>query len=241
VGEVVGFFFISFLAGVLTAAAPCVLPIVPVVIGGAAKDKNFWRPFIVVGSLFVSIIVFTLILKASTALINIPVWFWNYLAGGIVVFFGLTLFLPKIWEKIQSKLKLYDKSNRFLGKGYQKGGVLGAIMVGAALGPVFSSCSPVYLLILSVTLPQNFGKGLFYIVGYALGLCLILLLVAKFGQVVINKFKWLEDPNGWFKRGLGVFLILVGLAVILGVDRTVQTWLIENGIYKTDFEQKLLK
>lgn len=240
--EVLGFFFIAFLAGILTAAAPCVLPIVPVILGGSVAEKDRFRPYIVVGALFVSIIVFTLILKASTALIGIPPWVWNYLSGGIVIFFGLTLFLPSLWEKIQGKLKLYDKSNRFLGKGYTKGGFWGAIMIGAALGPVFSSCSPVYLLILSVTLPTNFAKGLFYIAGYALGLCLILLLVAKFGQVLINKFKWLEDPNGWFKRGLGFFLILVGIAVITGFDRGIQAWLIERGIYSpTEIEQKLVK
>ena len=240
--EILGFFFIAFLAGILTAAAPCVLPIVPVILGGSVAEKDKARPYIVVGALFVSIIVFTLILKASTALIGVPPWVWNYLSGGIVIFFGLTLLFPNFWEKIQSKLRLYDKSNRFLGKGYKKGGFWGAVMIGAALGPVFSSCSPVYLVILSVTLPTNFAKGIFYIAGYALGLCLVLLLVAKFGQVLINKFKWLEDPNGWFKRGLGLFLILVGIAVITGFDRGIQTWLIERGIYSpTEFEQKLVK
>ena len=114
-------------------------------------------------------------------------------------------------------------------------------MVGAALGPVFSSCSPVYLLILSVALPANFAKGLLYVMAYAFGLCLVLLLVAKFGQVLIRKFSWLEDPNGLFKRLLGVFLIIVGLAILTGLDRTLQAWLIETGVYSTELEQKLIK
>jgi len=189
----------------LTAFAPCVLPIVPVILGGsvASKDKN--RPFIIVLSLFVSIIVFTLILKASTVLIGVPTAFWSYLSGSIIVLFGVSMALPMLWEKLQSRLGLYASSNKFLGKAYKKGGLVGAIMVGAALGPVFSSCSPVYLLILSVALPANFAKGLLYVMAYAFGLCLVLLLVAKFGQVLIRKFSWLEDPNGLFKRLLGYF------------------------------------
>jgi cytochrome c biogenesis protein CcdA len=203
--EILGFFFIAFLAGILTATAPCVLPIVPVILGGSIAEKDKARPYIVVGALSASIIIFTLILKASTALIGVPPWVWNYVSGGIVIFFGLTLLFPDFWEKIQSKLRLYDKSNRFLGKGYKKGGFWGAVMIGGALGPVFSSCSPVYLVILSVTLPTNFVKGSFYITGYALGFCLVLLLVAEFGQALVYKFKWLENPSGWFKCGLGLF------------------------------------
>ncbi len=239
--ELISFLFISLLAGMLTAFAPCVLPIVPVILGGsvASKDKN--RPFTIVLSLFVSIIVFTLILKASTVLIGVPSAFWNYLSGSIIVLFGVSMALPMLWEKLQSRLGLYASSNKFLGKGYKKGGLVGAIMVGAALGPVFSSCSPVYLLILSVALPANFAKGLLYVMAYAFGLCLVLLLVAKFGQVLIRKFSWLEDPNGLFKRLLGVFLIIVGLAILAGLDRTLQAWLIETGVYSTDLEQKLIK
>jgi cytochrome c-type biogenesis protein len=239
--ELISFLFISFLAGMLTAFAPCVLPIVPVILGGSVANKDKNRPFIIVLSLFVSIIVFTLILKASTVLIGVPTAFWNYLSGSIIILFGVSMALPMLWEKLQSRLGLYTSSNKFLGKAYKKGGIAGAIMVGAALGPVFSSCSPVYLLILSVALPANFAKGLLYVMAYAFGLCLVLLLVAKFGQVLIRKFSWLEDPNGLFKRLLGVFLIIVGLAILAGLDRTLQAWLIENGLYSTDLEQKLIK
>ncbi len=230
-----GFLLVSFLAGVLTVLAPCVLPIVPVILGGSITSQNKARPYIVVGSLFVSIVLFSLVIKASTVLINVPTSFWNYLSGGIVIIFGVTLLFPNLWERIQSRAKLYEKANRMMGKGYKKGGFWGAVVVGAALGPVFSSCSPVYLLILSVVSPANFAVGLLYIVSYALGLCLVLLLVGKFGQAVINKFKWLEDPNGLFKRGLGLFLIVVGFTVLLGLDRTLQAWLIANGLYTPSF------
>ena len=51
-------------------------------------------------------------------------------------------------------------------------------MIGAALGPVFSSCSPTYALIVATVLPQSFLSGLFYISVYVIGLALMLLLVA---------------------------------------------------------------
>ncbi len=239
--ETLGFLFTSFLAGVLTAMAPCVLPVIPVVVSGSISSREKNRPYIVIGSLFVSIVLFTFLLKASTSLLGIPVWIWSVLSGLIVILFGVSLLYPNLWTAIEAKIGLYKKSNLALGQGYKKKGFWGAVLVGAALGPVFSSCSPVYLLILSVVLPASFIKGLVYILAYVFGLCLVLLLITKFGQRLIKKLNWLEDPNGKFRKGLGIVLVVVGFIVIFGLEKSFQTWLIENNIYNTNLEQNLIK
>lgn len=231
---------IAFLAGILTALAPCVLPLIPVVIGGSIGSNDRKKPYVVVISLFIAIVLFTLLLKGSTLLISVPDIAWKLLAGVFIGFFGLTLVFPTMWAKLSSKF--YDRSQRALGGASKKNGFLGAILVGFALGPVFSSCSPVYLFILSTVLPSNFLAGLIYIMAYALGLCLVLLLVGIFGQKLLLKFRWATDPNGWFKKGLGVFLIIVGIVIIAGFDRQLQQFVIDKQILDiTQIEQKLLK
>ncbi len=234
---------IAFLAGVLTALAPCVLPIIPVVIGGSVGGKPDRRkPFIVCASLLVSIVAFTLLLKGSTLLISVPDVFWRTLSGVMIAFFGLTLLFPLLWDKLTAWTGIFNKSQRALGGAYKKGGVGGAVMIGAMLGPVFSSCSPVYLFILSTVLPRNFLEGIIYIVAYALGLCVVLLLVGIFGQKVIAKFAWATNPYGWFKRGTGVLLVLAGLAIVSGADRSLQQYVVDRGILDiTKVEQQLLK
>lgn len=229
---------LAFLAGILTALAPCVLPIIPVVIGSSVSDKDKKKPYIVVFSLFVSIILFTLILKGTTLLIDIPDIFWKVLSGIFIILFGLTLVFPLLWDKITEPLKLYSKSQRLLAKSSQKKGYGGDILIGFALGPVFSSCSPVYLFILSTVLPTNFALGVIYIVSYALGLCLVLLLVGVFGQKLINKFEWAINPYGWFKRGLGIVLIVAGIFIITGLDRAIQQYVITTGFLDITFIEK---
>lgn len=230
--------FVAFLAGILTALAPCVLPIIPVVISSSVSDKDKKKPYIVVFSLFVSIILFTLILKGTTLLIDIPDIFWKVLSGIFIILFGLTLVFPLLWDKTTEPLKLYSKSQRFLAKSSQKKGYGGDILIGFALGPVFSSCSPVYLFILSAVLPTNFALGVIYIVSYALGLCLVLLLVGVFGQKLINKFEWAINPYGWFKRGLGIVLIVAGIFIITGLDRAIQQYVITTGFLDITFIEK---
>jgi hypothetical protein len=65
------------------------------------------------------------------------------------------------------------------------------------------------------------------LLAYAIGLCGTLLVIALLGQKVMGKARWLANPDGNFKKVLGVIFILVGIAVILGLDKDLQFWVIE--------------
>jgi cytochrome c biogenesis protein CcdA len=225
------FLIVSFIAGVLTVLAPCVLPLLPVVIGSSATGRSSWTPYIVVGSLAVSIILFTYLLKASTAFIMIPPEFWTYLSGGILMIFGLTLLFPSLWENVPGLSKLSTDSNKLLGKGIKQQSFWGDALVGAALGPVFSTCSPTYFVILASVLPASFALGTLYLLSYTFGLSLILLMLALLGEKLAERLSGFADPKGWFKRGLGVLFVLLGLMIATGVEKKVELAILESGIF----------
>lgn len=234
--------FFSFLAGVLTVLAPCVLPVLPVIIGGSLLEKDRWRPFIITGSLAFSIVLFTLVLKSSTLLIDISTDTWKNISGGIVLIFGLFTLFPKVWEHIEVATGLSGRSQSLLSDSHQHGGRWGAVLVGAALGPVFSSCSPTYALILATVLPQSFAAGVANLIAYASGLAVVLLVIAVFGQKAVGRMRWAADPNGRFKKSLGVLLVVVGLAVLFGWDKRVEVFLIEKNIFDVGkIETRLLR
>ena len=63
----------AFIAGMLTILAPCVLPLLPVIIGGTVTgNRHRLTPIVITMSLAVSVIIFTLLIRASTLLIDIP-------------------------------------------------------------------------------------------------------------------------------------------------------------------------
>ncbi len=64
-----------------------------------------------------------------------------------------------------------------------------------------------------------------------LGLSVVLLLIALFGQKVIRKVHWAADPEGWFKKGLGILFILVGISILFGIDKQAETYLIEKNYF----------
>jgi cytochrome c biogenesis protein CcdA/thiol-disulfide isomerase/thioredoxin len=236
------FLVVSFLAGALTVLAPCILPLLPVVIGASASGRSKFTPFIVVGSLSLSILVFTYLLKASTALITIPPYVWTYLSGGILFFFGLTLLFPSLWERIPGIAKLSALSNKAVGSGYKKKTVWGDALIGAALGPVFSTCSPTYFVILASVLPASFLLGTTYLLAYIAGLALVLLLIAFLGQSFADRLTGISDSKGWLKRGFGVLFIVLGLMIATGIEKKIETAILESGYFDvTKIEQQLLQ
>lgn len=232
------------MAGVLTVLAPCILPLLPVVIGASESGdrKISKRALVVISSLSVSVIVFTLLLKATTLLIDIPQVFWNWFSGIIIILVGVAILFPSFWAKIPYVNKLSLLSNKAVGTGYQKKSYTGDMLIGLALGPVFTTCSPTYLFIIATVLPAAFFTGFVYLLGFTVGLALALLLIAYFGQSIVNLLTNRLDSAGRVKKVFGVLIIVVGLAILTGFDKKVETFILDSGYGATiQFENSLLE
>jgi cytochrome c-type biogenesis protein len=236
---------ISFIAGILTILAPCVLPLLPIIIGGSLEDKSIKRPVIITLSLAASIVLFTLVLKVSTAFVEIPQEFWKYFSGAIVLFFAFSLLMPQTYTKILSKITNGKFKSNFEKVAFSqsiKKSNLSAIILGASLGPVFAACSPTYFLILSTVLPASFWGGILNLLAYSVGLSLIMLLVAFAGQKVMSILKTSADPNGLFKKVLGILFLIVGIGIITGYDKVLETFILNSGYFDVGLvEQKILE
>jgi peptide methionine sulfoxide reductase msrA/msrB len=225
------FFIISILAGIFTVLAPCILTLLPVVMGASEEGSRgvSKRALTVIGSLSVSVIVFTLLLKAATLFISIPQIFWTSFSGLVIILVGLAIMYPSFWAKIPYVNKLSIISNKAVGTGYQKKSYKGDMLIGLALGPVFTTCSPTYLFIIATVLPATFMVGFIYLLGFTLGLALSLLLIAHFGQRIVNKVTSHMQTTGIIKKIFGVLITLVGIAVLTGYDKKIQTFILDSG------------
>jgi cytochrome c biogenesis protein CcdA/thiol-disulfide isomerase/thioredoxin len=233
---------LAFVAGILTVLAPCVLPLLPIIIGSSVTSKDKSKPYLVTLGLVLSITLFTILLKASTALIAIDPVIWKIISGGIIIVFGLIYLFPQVWSDFSDRMNLGSKSDATMEKASENSSPFGSLLVGAALGPVFASCSPTYSLIIATILPVNFYEGIFYIIIYALGLALVMLGIALFGRQFTSKLRGFANPNGSFKKILGVIFLIVGLSIVTGFDKKVETALITNLPFDiTKVEQGLLE
>lgn len=233
----------ALLAGVLTTLAPCVVPMLPIIVGGsivgvggdrdpeeaaAARRTARRRAYIIVGSLGASVAAFTLLLKATTYLITVPPETWSIVSGVILIGLGLISLFPQLWDRISSAISLQSRTTNQLSKARQREGITGDILTGVALGPVFSSCSPLYGYVIVTVLPSDFWYGVALLAAYVVGLCATLLAISLAGQRLLRNVRWMADPHGWVRRGLGAIFVLVGIAILFGFDRDVQAWVIQH-------------
>lgn len=236
-------FIISFIAGILTVLAPCILPLLPVIVGGSVNDPKAGKKkaFVVTLSLAVSVIIFTLLLKVTAIFVDVPDYVWKYISGGIILIIGLITIFPSIWEN-KYTAKLSSKSNQLLGVGNRRKGFLGDVIVGASLGPVFTTCSPTYFIVLATVLPANPIVGITYMLAYVVGLSLALFGISIVGQKILHRLSIVANPNGWFKKILGIIFVLVAMAILFGIDKKIETKILNSGFFDvTKIEHKLLE
>ncbi|NCQ16515.1 cytochrome C biogenesis protein, partial [Candidatus Falkowbacteria bacterium] len=222
------FWLISFVAGFLTVLAPCSLFLLPTILVGSTSNRDASRPWIVVFSLGVSVFLFSILIKGTSLALSVSDSVWSGLAGVLLFIFGLSLIFPHAWEKIARILGL-TKSQTWLHHSSSKQGKWGAVLLGASLGPVFSTCSPTFAVLLATILPNSFTQGVINIAIFVIGMMIPFLIIGVGGQKVLRKFKFMADPHGWFKKVLGGILIIMGIVVVTGFQKTIEEAIIEAG------------
>jgi len=231
---------IAFFAGILTVLSPCVLPLLPVIVGGSlAGGTSRKRALTVTISLGVSVFLFTYLLKVSTAFIMVPPSFWNWLSGGILFLVGIFFIFPNLWDLIPGTAQANRDSTQLMSKGFMRQNFWGDVLVGAALGPVFTTCSPTYFVVLASVLPVSLALGTADILAYILGLCSFLLVISFVGQKLLDKVSFAADGHGWVKRTVGVLFIIIAILIVTNTLATIESPLY-NVFDETKVEQYFL-
>ena len=239
---------LSLLAGALSVLAPCVLPLLPVIVGGSLQSADGedegararLRPYLIAIGLTVSLLLFTLLLKTTTTLIDIDPRVWTIGSGVLVVALGLSMLFPGVWSAIESRLRLGEHSNGLLRRSAAQRGIVGPLLIGAALGPVFSSCSPTYAWVIATVLPAEPALASVYLAAYCIGMAGTLLAVSLLGRRLVQRLGWAANPRGVFQRTIAVGFIIVGLLVGTGIDQRAQVWLADRFPGLTALETALL-
>jgi hypothetical protein len=77
---------------------------------------------------------------------------------------------------------------------------------------------------------------------YIAGLVLVLILIAHLGQKLTAKLQFAATSGGWFKKVIGILFIIVGIFIISGLDKQLQTKVLDSGYFDiTQVEERLLE
>ncbi|HUQ21584.1 MAG TPA: cytochrome c biogenesis protein DipZ [Gaiellaceae bacterium] len=202
---------IGFVAGIVTALSPCVLPVLPIVLAGGATGR---RPLAIVAGIVVSFTVFTLFAAWLLDLLGLPQDVLRNLAIGLLLLVALSLLVPKAGELLARPLQVLTRR----GSGDHGGG----FWLGASLGLVFVPCAgPVLAAVTVIAAKREVGlDGVLLTLAYALGAALPMLAIAFAGQRAARAFRARAEN---VRRVAGVLVAAAALAIAFGVDQSLQT------------------
>lgn len=215
---------IAFVSGVLTALSPCVLPILPVVLGtGADGDKSRVKGMVV--GVIGSFVVLALMLSTLVVSLGISADYLRWGAAIVLALFGLTLVMPKWWEGIQVRLEGWMPQPKT-----DRSGFGGGVLTGAVLGVVWTPCvGPILAAVTTLAALQTFSVEMVLVtLAYGAGIGLVLLGLGMGGVRVSARMGWYKRNQLRVRRWFGIILVATALLIVSGGERRFQAWVLDH-------------
>lgn len=221
---------LAFMAGGLTILSPCVLPLVPIVLGSAAQRSRF-GPLALAMGLVISFTGAGLLLASVGPAAGLDPDAVRSLGALLLVLAGLVLFLPPLQSHIaRLAAPLADWASRRQ-SGLERFGLAGQFAIGALLGLVWSPCVGPTLGAATVLAAQgnNIGQVALVMAAFGLGIAAMLLLIALAACRILARWKGgLMTAGGTGKRVLGGLLMAVGMLILTGTDRAFEAAVVQS-------------
>ncbi|MBA3736293.1 MAG: redoxin domain-containing protein, partial [Actinobacteria bacterium] len=208
---------IGFVAGLITAISPCVLPVLPILVAGGAAGDNRRRPYAIIAGLVSSFTLFTLAGAWLLNLAGLPEDFLRNVAIVLLLVLAATLLLPRLGMLLERP---------FLPLTRRRAGTdANGFVLGASLGLVFVPCAgPVLAAVTAVSASGQVGvKTLLVTVAYALGAALPMLAFAIGGRRLSRGLGLLRNHAEATRRVAGLLLGATALLIALGADQRFTT------------------
>ncbi|WP_426410960.1 cytochrome c biogenesis CcdA family protein [Bradyrhizobium ganzhouense] len=221
----------AILAGILTIAAPCTLPMLPILLGASIGRTSHLRPAMIALGFVVSFSAVALLLGALTRAFDFDPNVLREAASILLIGFGLLMLWPAPFEWLS--IRLNGWLNFGAAGGVQRESAFGGLVLGTTLGLVWTPCAgPVLGSILTlVATSKNLAWAGTLLVAYAIGAAIPMLAIAYGGQAATTRVRSLARISPRLQQGFGVVVIAFALAAYFQYDTLIVAWL--TGFYPT--------
>ena len=209
---------LALLAGVVTVAAPCTLPMLPILLGASVGQTSKARPAMIAAGFVMSFSLVALALGAITRVFDFDPNTLRTAASILLVGFGLLMIWPAPFEWLSSR------TGGFASGGVASSqGVIGGFVLGTTLGLVWTPCAgPVLGSILTVVATsRDTAWASLLLVVYAVGAALPMLLIAHGGQAITSRVRGMARIAPKLQQGFGIVVIAFAVAAYFQYDTLI--------------------
>lgn len=219
---------LALLAGLLSTLSPCVLPILPIVIGAAASQHRL-GPVALAAGLAVNFVTIGLFVATIGFAIGLDAGVFRTLSAVLLLALGVVLLSDYLQQLLAgAATPLANAVNARFG-GNQGDGLIGQAGVGLLLGAVWSPCVGPTLGAASVLASQ--GRDLVQValtmLTFGIGAALPLLVLGMLSREAMLRLRGrMMAASVRAKSGLGVALLAIGALVLTGLDKSAEAALL---------------
>jgi cytochrome c biogenesis protein CcdA len=216
---------LSFLAGVLSTLSPCVLPLIPILMGSAASSHRFGT-FALVGGLMLSFTLIGVGLGSLGGSIGLEQDSLRVAGGVLLILFGAILFSASLQQRFAAAVSRLGAGQGLLAR-FNLNGLHGQFLLGLLLGIVWSPCVGPTLGV-AITLASQ-GQALAQVAAvmlvFSLGAGLPLLAIGMLSRQALGRWRGRIMLAGQkAKKIFAAVLLLIGMLVLSGADKGFEKW-----------------
>ena len=220
---------LAFMAGLLSILSPCVLPLVPIVLGAAVTAHAFGAVALAAG-LALSFTVLGLLLALVGFGLGIDAGMFRVAAAIVMIVLGTILLVPSWQAQLASAGgPVSSWADRRFG-GFASSGLGGQFAIGLLLGAVWSPCVGPTLGAASLLASQ--GRDLVQVTltmaVFGIGAALPLVALGLLSRATLMRVRSRLMSAGKLGKGLlGAAFIVIGIAIVSGADKRIEAALVE--------------
>ena len=232
-----GSVLLGLAAGILSTLSPCVLPLLPLVVGGAASAgaAGVW---LLAAGLAVSFTVIGLFVATVGFAIGLDGTVFRTISALMLGVVGVVL----LSSALQTRFAVVaggigDGGGRLLARLSPRGSA-GQLLVGLMLGAVWAPCVGPTLGTASMLAAQrqDLGQVAIVMLAFGLGAALPLLLIATLSRQAMLRWRGrMMQAGSAGKLAFGAVALVTALFILTGTDHQVETWAVGHSpVWLTD-------
>ncbi len=225
-----GTYAIGFLAGTLSTLSPCVLPLIPIVLG-TASGAHKYGPVALAGGLTVSFALLGTGLAYAGTAIGLQADVVRHVGALMLGIFGIVLLSSSLQYRFAAVTSSVGTRADSLLARFQISGLTGQWVVGLLLGLVWSPCAGPALgaAIGLASQGHQLGPILLFMAVFGLGASVPLLVLGLLGRRALGGVRNTLLRTGQIgKIVLGIAFVGLSAAMLTGWDQHAEAWLVEH-------------
>lgn len=219
---------LTVLAGLLTVGAPCILPILPILLGSTIGHRSKSRPLMIAVGFIVTFAVVGISLSFIASNLGLMPDALRKAAIFFLGIFGIFLIWPAPFEKLTASLSgLITSAGQISRKAGE--GNLGGFVLGVMLGLIWTPCAgPVLGSILTlVATSTDLGRASVLLTAYAIGAGIPMLVIGYGSQYVTTRISKIARYSKILQQIFGVLVLALAIAMFYQYDLVLQAKLLD--------------